>query len=184
MFSALFNIFRKFLKQLFLVSSTTADIISSNITYTLYTRYYAEGTNTSVEQINALNNTDFDGLFKRTYFIAYGLENPSGRDAYYIKDYLLNLDDCNVFVVDWTILAHTNMLPRNQVIALGDFMTEFVKAVNESYNLLLFKTVFIAASLGAHAAGRLSSNLDNSINTIHGKYFYIVQIFNFTIALT
>ncbi|KAJ8979138.1 hypothetical protein NQ317_016756 [Molorchus minor] len=142
--------------------------ISSDVTYYYYSQRFPNGVKVTTDDISPLLNTDYDGS-RPTYFLIHGWKNSYTSDINtLIKKAILDRNNINIFVVDWSPIASRNYFSARYAVGdVGTYVAEFINTLVA--NGLKLSGVSIAGhSLGAHVTGSCGAVLKGQLNYIVG----------------
>lgn len=119
--------------------------------------------------VTALEDTEFSTDLD-TIFLIHGWEGNKSSDINTkVGPSLLANHSVNVFVVDWGAFAITNYISaQDSVTSVGEYIAEFIQAVNNTFGLDLSRVALVGHSLGAHVSGNAGAALDGRVGLIVG----------------
>ncbi|XP_074041939.1 lipase member I-like isoform X2 [Leptinotarsa decemlineata] len=144
--------------------------LPSDLTYHFYSRRHPRRSiKLKLSSIDRLEDTDFQ-IKKDTLFIIHGWKSNNDSSVNRkIRETILQQDDINVLVVDWSPMAGKNYLSaKKSVIRVGKYVADFISSLKLKYGVKLDKVKFVGFSLGAHVAGNAGACLHGKVNRIVG----------------
>jgi pancreatic triacylglycerol lipase len=133
--------------------STRASV--SDVNFYFYTQSNPESpVIISSNDVNVLASTNYDSS-KKNVFISHGWNNNYESDVnVYIRQSLLQVQDVNLFIVDWSGLANGLYLTGYwNVEDVGSIVGDYISSMIDTYGLSTSDFYLIGHSLGAHIAG-------------------------------
>lgn len=83
---------------------------------------------------------------------------------------LLEMEDWNVFVVDWRGPANSlYTIAKGSINSVGQIVAKFIKNLMTNTGIKLENIALVGHSLGAHIAGHAGKLLDSEISIITGN---------------
>ncbi|XP_022902379.2 phospholipase A1 VesT1.02-like [Onthophagus taurus] len=118
---------------------------------------------------NALANTNFNPSLP-IKFIIHGWNNNAGSQVNSaIRPAILNNNNVNVFVVDWSRPANQMYTTaRSAVPVVGGFVGDFINRIRSTHNVPLNRIQLVGHSLGAHVAGCAGARVNGLVHSIVG----------------
>ncbi|KAJ8983363.1 hypothetical protein NQ317_009276 [Molorchus minor] len=141
----------------------------ADLSYFFYSRNNNGDVRLTSASVAGLRDTDFN-VRRQTLFIIHGWTNNYQSPVNtVIRSAVLPRLDVNVFVVDWSPISERNYLSaQGSVVAVGNFLADFVRSLESTYGLNLSTVTFVGHSLGAHIAGIAGGALDGRVAQIVG----------------
>ncbi|KAL0851474.1 hypothetical protein ABMA28_007271 [Loxostege sticticalis] len=138
--------------------------------YWLYTRENRENYQLLWNgDLNSVRNSYYDPN-RPTKVIAHGWNNAGTSDInLYVKNAFLDVEDCNVIVVDWNVLSASDYITAVEGVPsvgryLGNFLIWLFDNVGGSYDQLHL----VGHSLGAHVVGAAGRQIGGRARRVTG----------------
>ncbi|XP_046396793.1 phospholipase A1-like isoform X2 [Ischnura elegans] len=128
--------------------------------------YVSRRENTSqvfVDDLDSLRSSGFDPKVKTVIVTSGFLSSDSHDTVQQIRDAYLHSMDCNVVVVDWSILSLNHLYPeaKRNTVPVGHYMAKFIDFVAREMGVDVGDLKLVGHSLGAHVMGIAGKNVQS-----------------------
>ncbi|XP_050314500.1 pancreatic lipase-related protein 2-like [Anthonomus grandis grandis] len=153
------------------VADITLTATDDDVTFYVYTPENTSGAIVKASEIpNIVKQTGFN-LARSTIFVVHGWKNSvesAVNDRVKVAA-LANRNNINVVVIDWSPIATKNYISaQGSVLAVGNFVGDFLIALNSQLNYSWDSMTLVGHSLGAHVSGNAGARTGGKVGTIVG----------------